>query len=247
MRNWIDDEDDYYAHAEPTKEAKENLLEARAHVDSGSWDAVANHAATSDGITAHFGDLTDPAVKFILESTAIVGCVAWLTSPRILGALAKVQSAIVVQKEDFLRPDTGRNGSSDRLRQRYGALHNDFMRYWFPNPLGMTSYAGDPSLKPVSCVGNHNAEKQAAMPRMHHKFMVRVNFCPKTGAIIAEKVWTGSFNFSANAARSFENAIEIDDPRIAEEYLKEFAKVAALSEPLNWKYPWVTPQYRIGT
>lgn len=195
----------------------------------------------------HFGDLTDPVVDFIRGSEAIVGCVAWLTSTPILEALARVQTAIVVQKEDFLRPDQDQNNSwKQTLRSSYGALSNDFARYMFPYPYGMMSYASDPTVDPVTCVGNHNSQKRETMPRMHHKFLVRVTLNDDC-KFVPSAVWTGSFNLSKNGGNSFENAVEVHDENVAQQYLNEFSRVAALSEPLNWKQDWVTPQHRLGS
>jgi phosphatidylserine/phosphatidylglycerophosphate/cardiolipin synthase-like enzyme len=173
-------------------------------------------------------------------------CVAWLTATPILEALSEVETAIVVQKEDFLRRDQGQTDSwRQTLRKSYGAITNGFARYQFPYPFGMMNYAGDPTVDPVSCVGNHNTDKRAAMPRMHHKFLVRG--AQTDDGFVPSAVWTGSFNFSKNGGNSFENAVEIHDVDVAQQYLNEFARVAALSEPLNWSRDWVTPQYRLGS
>ena len=226
--------------------ADKDLHLAYPHLEEGQWDKQRTRSRTTGPITTHFGDLTDPIIDFIRASDAVVGCVAWLTATPILEALSEVETAIVVQKEDFLRPDQGQTGSwRQTLRKRYGALTNGYARYRFPAPFGMMNYAGDPSVDPVSCVGNHNADKRAAMPRMHHKFLVRV--AEADDGIVPSAVWTGSFNFSGNAGNSFENAVEIHDVDVAHQYLNEFARVAALSEPLNWSCDWVTPQYRLGS
>lgn len=60
-------------------------------------------------------------------------------------------------------------------------------------------------------------------------------------------VWTGSFNFSDNGTKSFENAVVIEDVAIAEAYLEEWGQIAALSEPLDWSSEWMAPEWRIGT
>jgi hypothetical protein len=213
---------------------------------SFSWDDDQRSTAAGH-VVAHFGDLTDRAIAFIEGSEAIVGCVAWLTEGRLLDALAGRPVSLVVQKEDFLRPDQEQSTAWQRiLRDRYDKLHNEFARYTFPAPLGLASYASDPTLEGVRCVGNHNSAKSAAMPRMHHKFLVRI--APSSaGSLNPSAVWTGSFNFSKNAGYSFENAVELHDPDIANAYLDEFARVMTLSEPLDWEQPWVYPEWRIGT
>lgn len=63
------------------------------------------------------------------------------------------------------------------------------------------------------------------MPRksnfMHHKFCIIDN----------ETVLNGSFNWSSNAARSFENLLVIkDEPKVVTKFLLEFKKISALDQ-----------------
>ncbi len=122
---------------------------------------------------------------------------------------------------------------------------------------GQMSFASDPSLDPIRCVGNHNKEKSPAFPRAHHKFVV---FC-KSGIIAKAdrryenedqtfdpyEVWTGSFNFTKNATNSFENAIVSRDHNLVRAFFNEYGQIAALSERLDWNADWTTPEWRIGT
>lgn len=88
---------------------------------------------------------------------------------------------------------------------------------------------------------------------MHNKFLVFARSnpeWPKTDSappVIPYAVWTGSFNVTANATRSFENAVVIRDETVSAAYLKEFGQILALSEPLDWNSDWISPQWRIGT
>lgn len=53
-----------------------------------------------------FNKLEDRLIGLLRECDAVFGCVAWVTSEPILRALAKKQAvSLIVQKEDFLRPD----------------------------------------------------------------------------------------------------------------------------------------------
>lgn len=218
-------------------------------------EAAFDRASVQSGpIVAHFGDVTGPAIGFIEESAVILGCVAWLTSFQILDALATVENvAIVVQKEDFLRPDLGAKGGwKNDLRVRYERLSCDIYRQSLPAPLSSMSYCSDPAVPAVRCAGHHNSDKALAMPRMHHKFLVRCERRDDGETLSPDNyrptaVWTGSFNFSYNAGQSFENAVEIHDETIAEAYLQEFARVAAISEPLDWTSTWAAPEWRIGS
>jgi phosphatidylserine/phosphatidylglycerophosphate/cardiolipin synthase-like enzyme len=92
---------------------------------------------------------------------------------------------------------------------------------------------------------------------MHNKFLIFCDAGKETHgegedeieyeSIVPRRVWTGSYNLTTTAARSWENAIIIDDPSVAEAFAHEYAQTFAFSEPLDWDRPWVVPEYRIGT
>lgn len=206
-------------------------------------------------VSVYFRDIEQHLINHIRAATHVVGCVAWLTSEPILKELAKKELAcIVIQKEDFLRPDVS-SGSvwENRLRDLYLSLRgND--RSQFPYPLSEMSVACDPSIEGVRCVGNYNRSKAPASPRSHHKFLVFLE--PKNDSYDdgycydryrATAVWTGSFNFTKNAGQSLENALYIESYEIADAYYREWAQVTALSEPLDWESDWGAPEWRIGT
>jgi hypothetical protein len=189
------------------------------------------------------------------EPAVVVGCVAWLTEPRILHHLSRMSGAsILVQKEDFLRPDAGSSRAS--LRRMYDMLARaggnggavtgqdcPWLR-WLPDG----SPSEDRRLQGVRCVGRISRGGKTA-PRMHHKFLV---FCSRArdadGDIVLNPyaVWTGSFNFTVNATNSLENAVYIEDERIAEAYFGEWAQLAAISEPLDWEHEWIAPEWTVG-
>lgn len=197
------------------------------------------------------------------QEGAIFGCVAWLTNEKILRALAKVKNVqIIVQKEDFLRPDCVEQ-SKVHLKKLYGKLSNNVSRNFMKYGVDDLSWGLDPNVESLRCLGNFNSVKNPSMPRCHHKFLV---FCrtaiSQTHAnqpdcdieyidYTPEAIWTGSFNFSHNAVNSLENVIYLSDKSgtnpIIEEYLKEHHFALGLSEPLNWETAWVEPEYRIGS
>jgi len=135
-------------------------------------------AIYANGISVHsvFGSIEDFLVARIREHKdgAIFGCVAWLTSLRILKALAECKNVqIVVQKEDFLRPDS--NSKSDwnqTLRNAYDRLACGMDRMEMKYGVGELSICSDTRVDAVRCLGNHNTDKSPAAPRMHNKFMV---------------------------------------------------------------------------
>ena len=57
--------------------------------------------------TVHFAGLRDACLKWINEQEIVVGCVAWLTNDAIIGTINSRRAAqVIMQKEDWLRPDT---------------------------------------------------------------------------------------------------------------------------------------------
>ncbi len=205
------------------------------------------------GVSVYFKEIEKRLVSHILEADAIFGAVAWLTHAGILDAMATIPHAsIIVQKEDFLRPDVGADKNFGRfLREKYFKLKNGLTRFDHRNILGGMSCCSDHSIEPVRCVGNHNREKSPAFPRMHNKFLVFAKTKEVANysepSIFPYAVWTGSFNFTKNASLSLENALYITQKDVVEAYYKEYGQIAALSEPLNWDSDWMAPEWRIGT
>lgn len=218
--------------------------------DASEESMMSNYGIETKEIEVFFKNIKEVLCHKIATSKLVVGCVAWLTDTDILNALAKTKASIIVQKEDFLRPDSTGDGK-DHLRALYSKIDSTCERYSFENTvLPKMSYCGDPCLGGIRCVGNHNKDKNPAHPRMHNKFVI---FCKweKKGngvrVVVPESVWTGSFNFTHNAGNSFENAILIHNKEIATAYFKEYAQIAALSEPLDWESEWIAPEWRIGS
>jgi len=206
-----------------------------------------------------FRNLEDTLIDCISKSDFVVGCVAWLTHPKIIKALAlrRFGSCIVVQKEDFLRPDVGKERTAwkRRLRTAYDQMFCGLDRLCVGGLVRELSVGGDPTLEPIRCVGNHNREKNPAFPRMHNKFLI---FCSiditederytiQPHPIVPHSVWTGSFNLTENATMSLENAVVIESTEIGNAYFSEWAQILALSEPLDWTSEWIEPEWRIGS
>ena len=100
------------------------------------------HAPEAD-VTVYFRDLETELIRQIESAQAVIGCVAWLTSEPILSALANVPNgvSIVVQKEDFLRPDVGASGLwRSTLRRLYNRVPSRLIRN-LPGLVGQLSAA----------------------------------------------------------------------------------------------------------
>ncbi|WP_374028990.1 hypothetical protein [Bdellovibrio bacteriovorus] len=221
----------------------------------GDPTPLRDFSMSSGNIEVVFRNVKERLIAEILRSEVVLGCVAWLTDSEILEALSKVSCSIVVQKEDFLRPDLGvidENWKAN-LRKSYDSLRFKSERYALPGVGGFLSTASDPGVGAVRCVGNHNSQKKSAFPRMHNKFVVfgKIEVAPVERGysewVVPCSVWTGSYNFTKNAGRSFENAVILSGSEISSAYANEYAQIFALSESLDWSSPWVEPEFRIGT
>lgn len=221
------------------------------------------HEPINAPVRVIFENIEQECVDLIGKYDFVVGCVAWFTSEPIIRALARLPFScqIVVQKEDFLRPDAGYLNDSvwaQRIRKLYEQIPLAGIPQWDLGDLaGNLSTNGERDIEPVRCVGNHNSEKSPAAPRMHHKFLV---FCEVKKAkrheddddysfrdVKPKAVWTGSFNLTKNGGRSLENVVVIDSPEVARLYFTEWEKIYGLSEPLDWEHSWAAPSQRIGS
>ena len=210
-----------------------------------------------------FTDLRARLVTEIRRYPAVIGCTAWLTDQHVLAALAECQFvSMIVQKEDFLRPDVGQSTENARSQalDYYERLPSGTREYELAggSPTGLLSYCGDITLEPIRCIGvRPNDTQQRDHPRMHHKFLVFCDWQPAhpvgeewdmaPAMLVPQADWTGSFNPMTNGSRSLENAVLIRDHRVAQAFAREHAILLAVSEPLNWTERYVAPEWRIGS
>jgi len=145
-------------------------------------------------IKSYFTNLDSSIVNNIRNADVVVGCVAWLTNINILEALSTVKYGVsmIVQKEDFLRPDS----IEVNLKKYYNKIKPyhwyGFTNIWYRqndllyglNTISQCCYESEDIYNPdiqgkdifdhmnIRCVGHHNSENKLAFPRMHHKFLV---------------------------------------------------------------------------
>lgn len=228
----------------------QDLNALRINCADGPDEYQTDYGCVSGTVEVVFRKVEWRLCQEIGRHTALVGCVAWLTSELILRAMARMRSVnLIVQKEDFLRPDAGM--SNARLRVLYSRLDSPFGPPYF----GYNTH-GDPSGEPIRCAGNYNREKSPSHPRMHNKFLVffdtfgACDEVPEHGGVRLGApcaVWTGSYNFTRTGGASWENAVIIRDRKIARAYYDQFVQIYGLSEPLDWESDWVAPDVRIGS
>jgi hypothetical protein len=202
------------------------------------------------------GDFQQRAAQFIREHRVVVGCVAWLTSRIVTSALSEVESQIVLQKEDWLRPDT-----SFKVDPRRFAGSFDFDRYCLAieglGGLSGWSFGGDPAIEKYRCSGHTRQTRYRAL--MHHKFLVGLEATDQNGhcefgcsdcgisPLRPVAVWTGSANLSANCDRGAENVVIIRSQEVATEYAKIWENVLKASEPLDYSAEYHEPEWREGS
>lgn len=211
-------------------------------------------------VTTVTGNLEKAISAWLKDADFAFCCFAWLTNFLVLDALARLNRGcqVVVQKEDFLRPDSNHTGRSHQiLRAKYASLRCGFARRMLPSIAGDLSVGSDDTAEAVRCAGIANTDRRKAAPRMHHKFAVacKCDIIKEVGPwgeyeqvrFIPYSVWTGSFNPTCNGTRSRENAVIVESESAAKHYVDEWAKVFAISEPLDWSKEWSAPEWRIGT
>lgn len=232
---------------------KQSLLHAHVINDRAPDIAIGSidNGVSSGAVEVVFRDIESKVVAEICKADVVLGCVAWLTSLPILDALSrKWQVSIIVQKEDFLRPDSGQ-WQTQRQRAAYAQIPK-YHRMSNPRTWNY-SVATDDMDDAIRCAGVWAANK-STIPRMHNKFLVLCrcetparpdDLGPNPYTPYA--VITGSFNMTNNATDSLENIVIIRDRRIAEAYAQEHGAIYGISEPLDWEKPYVVPEYRIGT
>lgn len=203
-----------------------------------------NYSINSRELTVYFRDLKDHLISEINNAEIVLGAVAWLTDIDILEALSKKPCQIVLQKEDFLRPDielTLSNNSKKELRDAYKKLHFDYDTRNFSNKIYELSFDDIYEIDPIRCFGYLTDKYRHCSPKMHNKFLVFAEIDNMFEKIKAKKVWSGSANFTKMSMYSLENAILISNEDIASQYLKEYEYIYYLSEGLDWSSSWNSP------
>lgn len=228
------------------------------------WGSLKNHIRINDQIEIHFDNLENHIVRHIEESHSVLGCVAWLTNKKILNALQKVETSIIIQKEDFLRPDSYKSDNfTKELRRMYSKMKPiqrfNYADWSFDKDLtiiddqkGLVSNCNINTLltqlggccdeiEGIRCAGNLNTDKLPAFPRMHHKFMIFLKDNKPNC------VWTGSFNMTQNGSNSLENAVVLTNDDAVMSYVNEWACILTISEKLDWETEWSRGDLRFGT
>ncbi len=149
---------------------KMNLNELVVDSDGSTDDWKYSNNNVSNGSTeVFFRNIKSHLYRKMFDAYAIMGCVAWLTDFDILDPMGVPRGGVqmIVQKEDFLRPDIGphKENWKDLLRIRYNNLRPTGLHMMAITGEGV-SVGGDASPEAVRCVGNHNSSRDPAFPRI---------------------------------------------------------------------------------
>lgn len=207
---------------------------------------------TGQTVTVHLEHLEERLVEWLSCQVAVVGCVAWLTSERVLEALNSLPVCqVVMQKEDWMRPDF-RGAHPARSSPHLYQANAGFDRH----SLDLTStlsYLGDPSVQRFRCIGQSVDREGRAV--MHHKFLVGCASTIEPGEspdeverllLEGRSVWVGSFNMTRDAAGNLDSALVLG-PEPAGLYFREWVDVFARSEELNFEHEYAVPEWRVGS
>lgn len=203
-----------------------------------------DHSIASKNVEVFFRNLKEHLLEQILSADMVIGAVAWITDLDILMALAQKETLLVVQKEDFLRPDLqSALTASDKatLHQAYDALQPFDGRKVPIGPFAQALYPDKLAhLAPVRSFGYCVPTQMYRVPKMHNKFLAFLQH-DENDTYQPTSVWTGSLNFTAMSLNSLENAIVIHDPEIAEAFICEAQIIYLKGDPLNWESDWINP------
>lgn len=183
-----------------------------------------DNGTSSYATTVHFRDFEKHLIYEIKHAHYVWACLSWLTEPKIIQALADTGADILVQKEEFwAREGEEWKGDPDAPET------TEYAEYQLKKLLrGIYN-----SLDHIHCVGMIR-DPHYQRGQMHHKFLVFFNSENRPYA-----VWTGSYNTTMYNHRSLENALMIQDRKIAAAYAKEFVRIRHIKEPLDWKSEYV--------
>ena len=88
-----------------------------------------NSTSSTKGVSVYFRDIKSKLLSHIAEADAVFGAIAWFTEYDILDALGKLSNvSIIIQKEDFLRPDIGKHWNKLEWKQLLSNKSNYYNR-----------------------------------------------------------------------------------------------------------------------
>lgn len=138
-----------------------------------SQNNFSNKGINND-IEVYFKNIESIIIEKIKKYNNVIGCVAWLTNKNILKELSKKKECIIIiQDEDFLRPDNNFDGDNSKWKKKifksYKKLEKNDITFL---NLGLDINTNGFTQTGIRRCGNINNRKLPAFPRMHNKFII---------------------------------------------------------------------------
>lgn len=171
-----------------------------------------------NGVELFFDEILESLVEKIEtwgRDHIVVGCVAWLSNPRVLAALRRCRRVLLlVTDEAYARWGGGTClAQYATLPQLAGAEATPAALFGhFPNALCDLRVEGYQAVRAMA-TGTRSL--------MHAKYLVF--FADFAQGELPAAVWTGSVNHTRQASRNVENALFLDSPEAALAYFHDFA------------------------
>ena len=215
---------------------------------SGLNDVFYDVGSGPDDARTRFNNLEDFVVSEIKRSTAVIGCVNYLTSKKIINALAQLKDGMSIIMDKSTVSDNRKKGFP---RGAYGFKHFKALKFKIMSLDEQYVFGGHYELNcsdadaentdPVrvfGCVVDDGQKKIL----LHHKFLVFCELHPD-GFIQPLSVITGSYNFTENGSRCRENIIHLRGAQYADGYYGEWRSCFLMSESLDEFKNDVSPVY----
>lgn len=162
-------------------------------------------------VQAYFDELEDQAVRWIKRHEVVFGCMAYLTSQRVVQALHECRLSCVV-----IGSTTWMNSNISALLSDPNTLpYDEIFDFDDPETPGYTSERRFDRCRVVECdLPRYANEKQK--PIMHHKFLIGGRLVPSsvtTSPILFPEfnsLWIGSYNATQQANVSLNSVVVIN-------------------------------------
>jgi hypothetical protein len=196
-------------------------------------------STTKNTLEVYFEDIEDKIIEKIRKADLVFGCIAWLTNEKILKEMEKKHCVIVVQEEDFLRPDINFDGDKQKWKNKIFELYKQLDGHELQFIIKDINYFRWVNTG-VRRFGFINKDKSPAFPRMHNKFIIcaKYNTEDHNTTMTFNEVITGSYNYTYNSTNSIENIMCVKDEKIVNAYFENFKDILVCSVPLDWSAEW---------
>lgn len=193
-------------------------------------------------VSAFSDNLEETLVEHIhnfVKGGLVVGCIAWLSNPKIIHALSTHSKGVLILVNDENYSVWG-SGKCMDLYAQLPIVKDSFETLFdhMETPLRGVKNGNEVTYKPVRCIRN------TGDALMHDKFLVffkqvcyeRRDPYGNTTMVwrnVPYSVWTGSMNMTKKASRNQENAVFIENENIATFYFNTFVNSFMQSAPLR--------------